>query len=832
MSISLFLHNEKAYDAAAAMLSQTGRAAVIHPTGTGKSFIGFKLCEDHPEATVCWLSPSEYIFDAQRNNLKKETGGDMLQNIRFYTYARLTYMTDQELKDIAPDIIVLDEFHRCGAEVWGARVETLLSLHKEAQVLGLSATNIRYLDHQRDMAQELFDGNIASEMTLGEAIALGILAAPLYISTVYSYQKELKACERRLQSARYGAVAEQAQQYVEELRRLLERSEGLEEIFATHMTDRTGKYIAFCSNAEHMDEMIAHVPEWFSAIDRTPHIYRVYSEDSAAAAVFHAFCSDKSQHLKLLFCIDMLNEGIHLDDISGVILFRPTVSPIVYKQQIGRALSVGTAGTPVIFDIINNFENLYSLGALEQEMAAAITYYNYIGEGRRIVTDHFKIIGQVQDCLRLFDQLNEALTASWDAMYRHACQYYRQFGHLNVPKQYRNTEGIALGNWINTQRRIRRGDRYGILGAERIEKLDAIGMRWESRSDLAWEKYFGEAVNYYREYGDLNVNARYETPSGIRLGAWLSQLRTCRRSGIRQSYLTADRIQQLDDIGMVWEVPDYLWERNYTEAMIYFRRYGHLDVPVKYTANGVKLGIWMRTLRKARSKGTLSGEQIRRLDDIHMLWKDSYSRAWENGFAHAKEYFAQSGNLNVPTAYTCSDGFALGTWIINQRNARHMPAERKERLDSIGMVWKKTDSWEHRYALARAYYETHGNLNMPADYVIEGIWLSRWLSEQRQTYRGRRQGKTLTEQQIRRLEQIGFSWRDQKEQLWYSYFEELKQHIEAHGTADMPQKQCSQSGRPIGRWLHNQVKYYRAGKLSAQYAELLKSAGVVLDAAQ
>lgn len=65
MEISLFEHNQTAYEAAMAMLFETGKAAVIHPTGTGKSFVGFKLCEEHPDKTVCWLSPSDYIFRTQ-----------------------------------------------------------------------------------------------------------------------------------------------------------------------------------------------------------------------------------------------------------------------------------------------------------------------------------------------------------------------------------------------------------------------------------------------------------------------------------------------------------------------------------------------------------------------------------------------------------------------------------------------------------------------------------------------------------------------------------------------------------------------------------------------
>ncbi len=86
-----------------------------------------------------------------------------------------------------------------------------------------------------------------------------------------------------------------------------------------------------------MDEMISHVPQWFAAIDPAPTVYRALSEDPSTDKAFADFKADNSDHLKLLFCIDMLNEGVHVAGISGVILFRPTVSPIIYKQQIGRA---------------------------------------------------------------------------------------------------------------------------------------------------------------------------------------------------------------------------------------------------------------------------------------------------------------------------------------------------------------------------------------------------------------------------------------------------------------------------------------------------------------
>ena len=216
----LFEHNQTAYDSVVEMLSQTGKAAVIHPTGTGKSFIGFKLCEDNLDKTVCWLSPSEYIFKTQLENLKA-SGGKSPDNIKFFTYAKLMQMSEIELYEIKPAYIILDEFHRCGADMWGKGVNKLLTMYNKAFVLGLSATSIRYLDNQRDMADELFDGCIASEMTLSEAIVRGILSTPKYVLSVFSYQKDLERFEARIKRSRNKAVANEAEKYLEALNVLL-----------------------------------------------------------------------------------------------------------------------------------------------------------------------------------------------------------------------------------------------------------------------------------------------------------------------------------------------------------------------------------------------------------------------------------------------------------------------------------------------------------------------------------------------------------------------------------------------------------------------------------
>ena len=86
MALVLYAHNAKAYAAACEMMDKYGMAAIVHPTGTGKSYIAFKLIEDHPNEAIFWLSPSEYIFKTQRESLLHQDPDYSLQNVHFYTF--------------------------------------------------------------------------------------------------------------------------------------------------------------------------------------------------------------------------------------------------------------------------------------------------------------------------------------------------------------------------------------------------------------------------------------------------------------------------------------------------------------------------------------------------------------------------------------------------------------------------------------------------------------------------------------------------------------------------------------------------------------------------
>lgn len=694
MSIHLFEHNQKAYEAVTEMLEKDGMAAVIHPTGTGKSMIAFKLVEEHPLNHFLWLSPSEYIYQTQVENLNMK-----FPNIQFMSYSRLMKNEDC-IETLHPDYIILDEFHRCGAREWGKSIKKLLDTYPDARRLGLSATNIRYLDNQRNMAEEIFNGKIASEMTLGEAIVREILPEPKYVIAMYSYRKELDQLKKRIQTlSNQGLVAEN-QKLLEQLRRALEQADGLEQVFQKHMEKKDGKYIVFCSDKEHMDEMKEQVPVWFGQVDSRPHIYTAFYNDTATDKEFAAFKKDDSSHLKLLFCIDMLNEGVHVDDVDGVILLRPTISPIIYLQQIGRALSAGSKKTPVIFDLVNNFDSLCCIDCLKNEMEEAFVLFPTSYGERAHFSDRFRIIDETKDSRILFRKLQANLSSAWDTYYTAARQWYQEKGNLRIPKSYVTSTGLTLGSWIQTQRRVYSGAVTGGLTEEKVRKLNEIGMIWDAR-DQSWNNALAELQTYFNEHGNLDIKARYETPDGFKLGRWVCNLRTkVRTKGLDQA-LTPEQQQQLAELGMIWDRNSEKWEDYFEVAENYYKTHGNLDVMTKYvTENGLPLGRWLSEIShqacgENQDQISLSEEQLKRLRSIGFRQEKKTDRQWNEKYMLARNYYETYGNLNIPLSYSIN-GVRLGRWIANVRSKRKHPAssgmvlgeERIRQLDSIGMNWK------------------------------------------------------------------------------------------------------------------------------------------------
>ena len=205
-------------------------------------------------------------------------------------------------------------------------------------------------------------------------------------------------------------------------------------------------------------------------------------------------------------------------------------------------------------------------------------------------------------------------------MYEAARQYYITHGDLAVPSGYVTPEGARLGAWLIRQRRIREGKQRGTLDAERIHKLDAIGMSWLDLAEERWNRNFRALRAYREQYGNLDVPQSYVTSDGVHLGQFVKNLRFHKDTKYRRC-LTPSRVIMLTEMGMIWDVGEYRWQQSYQAARAYYEAHGSLTPPKRYTTpDGEKLGEWLAYQRRKYDQGELSEERIALLNAIHMVW--------------------------------------------------------------------------------------------------------------------------------------------------------------------------------------------------------------------
>ena len=413
MAVELYKHNAYAYEQIEEKLKTSNRTCVIHPTGSGKSFIAIKWLYENRNRNCLFLTSQKPIIDQIIRHI--ESCGLTLNdfpNLKFDLYQNIT---EQVAKTYSTDCIVLDEFHRCGAPEWGKGLDVLLNNNSNAKVLGFSATPIRYLDDCRNMTEELFDNNIASQITLVEAVAKGILPLPTYINALYSFDEDIQRIQKKINRLASESDRKLFQEKFDSAKRLLEKSEGLEKVFSKNITKSNGRFIVFCRDVEHMNRMIEESKNWFESVNDNIDIYSVIStnKDFDNRNSIESFETSNNDHLKLLFCLNMLNEGLHVNNIDGVIMLRPTISPIIYLQQLGRALSVGHNEHPLIFDIVNNSLGIKDIDKFYEQVKRQIqagTNNPAISGYKDIDIGSFKVIDEMSSMIDLFDIIDKSLT--------------------------------------------------------------------------------------------------------------------------------------------------------------------------------------------------------------------------------------------------------------------------------------------------------------------------------------------------------------------------------------------------------------------------------------
>ena len=461
--IKLYPHNQETYDKIQALWKTENKVAAVQATGTGKSYLILKCVYNTPEANKVILAPSNYILE----QIEKEAG-EQLPNTKFLTYSKLSYMSDAEIKELNIGYIFLDEFHRCGAEQWGDGVQRLLNLFPNAKVLGTSATHIRFLDNARNMGEELFNGNIVNNLSLAEAIVKKILPMPKYISALYTFDDEVNNLKTKVENSKNDEESKKEMlKEIEIMKNKLNKSKGIPNILKKHLSKNyNGKFIIFCKDKVHLDEMKETVVDWFkqSKVTKQVDVYTIYSDYTNGDIEVNEFINNKNpKSIKLLFSIEMFNEGIHIEDVTGVVLLRPTTSPIVYYQQIGRAVQVGRDNTPVIFDLVNNFSNIGAknfASDLEKEVKLKNKKLNKDdnqkdGEDKKYIDiSEFMIFDETLEAMDLFSKIEGNLIDNWDGMYLKL----REFCINNQNEELNYKENTHLYYWLANQKtKIKKG---------------------------------------------------------------------------------------------------------------------------------------------------------------------------------------------------------------------------------------------------------------------------------------------------------------------------------------------------------------------------------------
>ena len=372
MSVELkYRHQEKTYKLMKQYLKKHKRSAHIYPMGGGKSFPPLKYMEEYPGKKVLLVTPNIFLINQFKGYIskyildEKRVNKNSFPNFRAVTYQKISLT--KEIANWKPDVIIFDEIHRMGAENWEPAIDALIAANPDAEIIGMSATPER--TDKRNMAYEKFGENVVYEMSLTEALSGSkenevVLNGARYVKVLSAFREEIELYKEQIDLLKDASKKQKLLKKYEELKAIVSNSPDISDIMKSAMKKKNGKYIVFCSNREEMFEKMNQAQEIFGKVNTNIKMDYVISkkgktgktqrENRKTLEEFET--REKDDSLNLLFCVDMLNEGMHIEGVDGEIQFKPTNSKIRYKQMVGRVLSADRdADETVIVDAVNNW---------------------------------------------------------------------------------------------------------------------------------------------------------------------------------------------------------------------------------------------------------------------------------------------------------------------------------------------------------------------------------------------------------------------------------------------------------------------------------------------
>ncbi|MEZ3434995.1 MAG: Helicase associated domain protein, partial [Lachnospiraceae bacterium] len=588
-----------------------------------------------------------------------------IRNADVILYQKLIRMSDEDIAAMDYEVIALDEYHHDTSKVWGNKVRTLIDTHSESIIFGTSATPVR--TDGVNTIDELFEGNCASNLSLSESIAKKIVPLPKYIGALYKLDDELEKLRKKVENAT-NTKEEKDEFYkkINVMRSQIEKSYGMPIILNKHIRDKEGKYLVFCKNKTHLREIKDTVIGWFKTAGcKNINAYEVYSNYEYKDAEYNAFCEDTSHSLKLLFCIDLLNEGLHLENISGALLLRPTRSSIVWHQQIGRAIEANNTNTPVIVDAVNNFSSVRQgmelLREIKNDIAKEKESDPNFDDSAFENIDTFFVLEQIMEVKEMFKEMEGRLEGSWDLYVKALRQYKEREGDCDVPKKHVEVldsgVSVKLGQWVSDMRKAKKGTIYRILTEERISQLNQLNFIWEP-----YKKRFEKNIRAIAEYYEKFEKYPYGKSKDLeikKLGEFLSDEKMkMRNDNITYPEWKKEILEKY--------LPDFSYEtrkdRLFNEFIyyvkLYKKKYNHVDIRTNDTINGYNIGTKRNTLSRCK---TLSEYQIKELKNLGVYLGKYNDKRFNDKMELAKQAVKEGIIINFKSTHYC--GNDLFSWI-------------------------------------------------------------------------------------------------------------------------------------------------------------------------
>lgn len=645
--VELFPHNETAYRAIEEGFKRHRIGAVVQATGTGKSFLLARYIASHPDTHLLVIAPNVTILEEIRSAV-----GQQVQGVTYRTFQALVRRRGKQGEDrqtfssvLKADHILIDEFHHFGAEVWGEAVREVIEANPEARVLGTSATPIRP-EGMIDTVDVYFEGNLFYELTLPQAWYYGILPIPVLVQSVYGLNGQLDKLQAALDRSDCSPVRrERIQKKLDAARVDFKSSLGAPKLIRQFLPASVYKLLVFCRDKADLREMVPEVMGWLAEAGREAVSFEIHNEKSEKEnrQTLDAFRQD-SGRLHVLFSINMLIEGLHVEGVDAALFLRRTESYIVTLQQLGRCLKAGSKQKPVVLDFVNNLsgKSVYDVMACDLERLSTL----HGPRGFEGAAD-FEVTGFFSDIRRQVEAILSDLEP-WQIMYERLLEYHA--AENDWPSV---TEG-KLGLWCNTQRIAYK---RGSLPIERCRQLDAIGFEWDLH-DSRWTQNYTLLQRFRQEHS--RWPKRGEGP----ISTWCNTQRQMRKNG----KLTKERIHKLDAIGFVWEQdPESEWHRNYEKLKTFHRTHKRFPKAVESC-----LGAWCCTQRKMRRQNALSADRIACLDALGFPW--SPDQVWQKHFEELASFWKK--HRRWPTS---REG-KLGSWCFVQRKMHRNGQLTEERI--------------------------------------------------------------------------------------------------------------------------------------------------------